>query len=120
MDDCVRRFDAIDSITDDSLIRNMDSIDDGWIRKCKRAAQRVLASIQPADVRENVQTVNVSNSFPSDAFKCYECGIHIQDWDRVREDEDGNCFLEEFEFKYCPNCGAIIRSKTDETKQLDA
>lgn len=50
MDDYIRRFDAIDSITDDSLIRNMDSIDDGWIRKCERAAQRVLASIPAADV----------------------------------------------------------------------
>ena len=44
-----------------------------------------------------------------DQFVCSNCGIELQDWHRVERDEDdGDITYHEYEFKYCPNCGAKI------------
>lgn len=44
-----------------------------------------------------------------DQFVCSNCGIELQDWHRVERDEDdGDITYHEYEFKYCPNCGARI------------
>ena len=41
-----------------------------------------------------------------DEFRCSECGIHIEDWTAFFEDEDDGEYTAEYEFRYCPNCGA--------------
>lgn len=47
-----------------------------------------------------------------DQFVCSNCGIELQDWHRVERDEDdGDVTYHEYEFNYCPNCGARIDSK---------
>lgn len=46
---------------------------------------------------------NIAEENPVDEFVCSKCGIHLYDWIRVR-DED----YYEYEFKYCPNCGAKV------------
>lgn len=44
-----------------------------------------------------------------DQFVCSECGIELQDWDRVERDEDnGEESFYEYTLKYCPNCGRRI------------
>ena len=44
-----------------------------------------------------------------DQFVCSNCGIELQDWHRVERDEDdGDVTYHEYEFKFCPNCGARI------------
>ena len=44
-----------------------------------------------------------------DQFVCSNCGIELQDWHRVERDEDdGDVTYHEYEFNYCPNCGAKI------------
>ena len=44
-----------------------------------------------------------------DQFVCSECGIELQDWDRVERDEDtGEESFHEYTLKYCPNCGRRI------------
>lgn len=44
-----------------------------------------------------------------DQFVCSECGIELQDWDRVERDEDtGDESFYEYTLKYCPNCGRRI------------
>lgn len=40
-----------------------------------------------------------------DDFLCSKCGIHLTDWFRIDAKED-DCY--EYEFKFCPNCGAKI------------
>ena len=48
-----------------------------------------------------------------DQFVCSNCGIELQDWHRVERDEDdGDVTYHEYEFKYCPNCGAKIDKRT--------
>ena len=43
-----------------------------------------------------------------DQFVCSNCGIELQDWHRVERDEDDDVTYHQYEFKYCPNCGARI------------
>lgn len=40
-----------------------------------------------------------------DDFLCSKCGIHLTDWVRMDVKEDDRY---EYEFKFCPNCGAKI------------
>ena len=44
-----------------------------------------------------------------DQFKCSECQIELQDWDRVERDDDGEVSYHEYTFKYCPHCGRRIK-----------
>ena len=46
---------------------------------------------------------NITEKDLVDDFVCSKCGIHLYDWVRVC-DEDWY----EYEFKYCPNCGAKV------------
>ena len=46
---------------------------------------------------------NITEENPVDDFICSKCGIHLYDWIK-KDDED--CY--EYEFKYCPNCGAKV------------
>lgn len=46
-----------------------------------------------------------------DRFVCSNCGIELQDWHRIEHNEDGDIAYHEYEFNYCPNCGAKIEKK---------
>lgn len=48
MNDLISRQAAIDAITDESIVRNMDSVYDSELHRCKRATHRILASLQSA------------------------------------------------------------------------
>ena len=43
-----------------------------------------------------------------DEFRCSVCGLHLEDWERHVHDE-GAEFIREYEFKYCPECGAKMK-----------
>lgn len=51
---------------------------------------------------------NVSDYAECDQFICSRCGIELQDWCRVERDEDGDITYHEYEFRFCPNCGAKL------------
>ena len=48
-----------------------------------------------------------------DQFVCSNCGIELQDWHRVERDEDDDVTYHQYEFKYCPNCGARMDEVTE-------
>ena len=52
---------------------------------------------------------NISKANPVDGFTCSKCGIMITDYveERFNEEECDTTF-HEYEFKYCPNCGAKV------------
>ncbi len=59
------------------------------------------------DAVEVVHGQNVSPMHPVDEFQCSKCGLILRDWSEVKIDEDElDEQYYEFEFKYCPNCGA--------------
>ena len=51
---------------------------------------------------------NNSDYAECDQFVCSRCGIELQDWRRVERDEDGDITYHEYEFRFCPNCGAKL------------
>ena len=56
-----------------------------------------------ADVVPVVHGYNDNQEYyATDEFRCSVCGLHLEDW--IRLDDEGNCY--EYEFKYCPKCGA--------------
>lgn len=52
---------------------------------------------------------NMSEMHPTDGFICSECDIRIVDYIEERFDEENyEASFHEYEFKYCPNCGAKV------------
>ena len=45
----------------------------------------------------------------SDEFVCSNCGIQIRGWDRIEPDTNYNDIVFDYEFNFCPNCGARIK-----------
>lgn len=62
-----------------------------------------LLNVPSADVKPVKYTENIS-SFPLDEeFHCKNCGIHLAEWIKLDVED-----YEEFEFNFCPKCGAEI------------
>ena len=51
---------------------------------------------------------NVMDIHPTDGFTCSECGISLVDFVEERVDDEYHATYYEYEFKYCPNCGAKV------------
>lgn len=62
-----------------------------------------------ADFAEVKHGYNATDMHPVDEFVCSVCGFICQDYTEMVYDEDGEyTYYRECEFKYCPNCGAIM------------
>lgn len=61
-----------------------------------------------ADVVEVRHGKNITQNHPVDEFICSECGFITRECCRYKidEDADGDESMLEFEFRYCPCCGA--------------
>ncbi len=116
--DTIYRQDAIDAITDERIVANMDSVYDSEIHRCKRAMQRILASLPPVQpepsqiardictILENEQDMRVilKNAQPERKngkwivyYECPKCGEITKDFT-----------------EYCPFCNADMRGEEDE------
>ena len=63
------------------------------------------ADVQPAPKH----TENMSTVAFCDRFICKNCDIHLDNWVKVVIDpDDGDELHYEYEFKFCPECGARI------------
>ena len=54
------------------------------------------------------ETTNEGDLAYCDDFLCSKCGIHLTDWVRMDANEEDRY---EYEFKFCPECGAKIVNK---------
>lgn len=68
-----------------------------------------MNSTPPDELITHTTTVNLSAVAHCDKFICRECGICLMDWVEMRIDEDGEDSIYEYEFKFCPECGAKIK-----------
>ncbi len=60
-----------------------------------------------ADVQEVRHGKNLTKAHPVDEFICSECGYMTEDCTEKIYSQDGDdCYLCEYEYNYCPNCGA--------------
>lgn len=71
--------------------------------------RKVVADMPAADVQPMKFTTNNSAVAHCDKFICRECGICLMDWVEMRIDEDGEDSICDYEFKFCPECGAKIK-----------
>ena len=65
-DDYISREEAINSLTEENLVLNLDSVMDGLSNQIKRSAHRILASLPAADVRPVVYCKDCKHRFNYD------------------------------------------------------
>lgn len=72
-------------------------------------AEYVASELISAGIGKMKTCKNESDNNPVDEFICSECGFITEDFSEKRIDEDdGDVTYHEFEFRYCPNCGAKV------------
>lgn len=77
--------------------------------KLQKQVKTYQDKIEQGTLKEEKTCENISEMHPVDGFTCSECGITIIDFREERVDEeDCTASWYEYEFKYCPNCGARI------------
>ena len=76
---------------------------------------RIIMSLKVPSYSEIIMpnlTKNTSEIAHCDRFICEKCAIHLKDWARVKIEEYEDGYKEEglyeYEFEYCPNCGAKV------------
>ena len=67
---------------------------------CKKFTDRAM--------KEEKTCKNISEMNAVDGFVCSECGISLVDYVEERVDEEYDVTYHEYNFKYCPNCGAKV------------
>lgn len=77
--------------------------------------ERAINRLPSASVKPVVRGENIAKDYAdTDQFICSECGIHLQDWVRIDEDDYEDGIVHEYVFQFCPNCGADMRSEEDD------
>lgn len=104
--DYICRQAIIDDLEKEIEAGNMALDEDVWINKGLRIAIRDIKDIKSSDVQRVKHTKNLSTFAFCDEFICENCGIHLAEWIKLDVED-----YEEFEFKFCPNCGAKMDGK---------
>lgn len=53
---------------------------------------------------------NINTGYPaSDEFFCSNCGIQLRGWYSIDHHPNDDIEYNDYEFNYCPNCGARIK-----------
>lgn len=67
-----------------------------------------------SDYAEVKHGYNKTSMHPVDEFVCSKCGFICTDYMETVYDEDGEyTYYREYEFNYCPNCGAKMDGRSD-------
>ena len=67
--------------------------------------------IESGELCDRKTCKNITDKNPVDEFVCSSCEFIIDDFSRVKVDDDGEVFHYEYEIKYCPNCGAKVEDE---------
>lgn len=71
----------------------------------------IIATVPTADVQPVAETEDLATA--TEQFICKNCGIRIENFDKVVLEEDNDGYTDklfyEYRFKYCPECGAKVK-----------
>lgn len=95
MKEYIEREAAINELTEENLVLNLDSVMDGLSNQIKRSAHRILASLPAANVVE-VRHGEWHRLEVCDKWQCSECGVLMG----IEGTPNENLL------HYCPYCGA--------------
>ena len=60
--------------------------------------------------KDNNICYNINTGYDeSDEFVCSNCGIQLRGWYSIDRYQNGDIEYFDYEFNYCPNCGARIK-----------
>lgn len=94
----------------EEVVREHKAMSAMEVRKTMLRFEKAIISTPAADVVPIREGENISDLHPVDEFVCSVCGIVLEGWSRVVTDEDdGEQYFYEYEFKFCPNCGANMK-----------
>ena len=85
--------------------------------KQKKGVLMAISKLKEAPAVDAVEVKhgeNITKMHPTDEFICSECGLIMRDFEEIRVDEENDECYYEFEFKYCPRCGAKMDGKDGE------
>lgn len=101
---------ALKQLNSTCLATGCDNYNGVRCRACEYAdAMDFIDAMPAADVQPVTQTENMSTIAFCDRFICKKCDIHLENWVKVVIDpDDGDELHYEYEFKFCPECGAKI------------
>ena len=107
-EEAISRQDVLDAISRIGLFKS-DTREVQAVAECLRAVE-ALPSVKPQEPKTGH---NCNEDYADcDQFVCSECGIELQDWHRVERDEDdGDISYHDHVFRFCPNCGAKMKSE---------
>ena len=80
-------------------------------------ADDITDRLPASDVQEVKHGKNLTKAHPVDEFICSECGYMTEDCTEKKYSQDGDyCYLCEYEYKFCPNCGAKMDKEENNDK----
>ena len=109
MDDLISRQAAIGATTDENIVRNMDSVYDSELHRCKRAMHRILASLPSAERKKGKWIIKHNPGTGWYSVTCPECG------------EDVTSVIPMIGFfpnakvlwNFCPDCGTEMENSNE-------
>ena len=107
MSNLISRQSAIDAITDENIIRNMDSVMDSEMHRVKRSVHRIIASMSSAQPESKHGKWIENNGL----YQCSVCKHIFSElwWTSVCPIDRMNKIMH-----YCPNCGTRMSEQEQE------
>lgn len=103
MSDLISRQAAIDAITDECIVNNMDSVRDTELHRCKRATHRILANLPSVDPVKHGEWVWQDSPVFGNPYGSYMCPLCQNTMPHKTN--------------YCPNCGAKMEGVKNEQQK---
>lgn len=83
-----------------------------WIEESLDASRHIFYDLSTSKLSLVGNTENLSNIAFCDKFVCKNCGLHLEDWCKIINEEYEDGYIDktrsEYIFKFCPECGTKI------------
>lgn len=95
-----------------SNYKNIEEAPDPKFNEWLESMNKWINSREDVKKTDDNTCTHIGDIAQCDQFICSKCGIHLEDWRMLVEEEYDYGYTEmanyEYEFKFCPNCGRKI------------